>query len=257
MGADPEAQNRVKAKKSSGEQAPVTDDLGIEPSQDPRGVASFQGKRMRFASLTREQQVALFRSEMAGYAEGRELLSAPHIAWDQVPACIMTSLLWGAAAKHPERWRQALAAGVVSSIRTFRDHSLVVHLSGIRRMHGYFQERLGIAGYDEMTLDTWESLGRDQEAMRKLGLMIQLYATLDGYMRQYREGLSEEESRHLAAFFLPSLPVRFIERYVPISMINHEQRERRKAKTDVLSEVAPFLLGLILQRQKSARRFLD
>lgn len=257
MGAGPEEGNRVKVAESSAKQTSATNDLGIEPSQDPRGVASFQGKKMRFATLTREQQIALFQSELAGYPEGRELLAAPHISWDQVPACIMTSLLWGAASKHPERWIQTLAAGVVSSLRTLRDHSIVVHLSGIRRLHDFFHERLGINGFHGMTLDGWESIGRDQEAMRKLGFVIQYYATLDGYMRQYQESLSEEQSKRLTAFFLPPMPVRYIERFVPIAAINHEQRERRKAKTDVLSEVAPFLLALILQRQKSALRFLE
>jgi hypothetical protein len=103
----------------------------------------------------------------------------------------------------------------------------------------------------------WEEWGRDTDLMRTLPNQISKYAAAVNYHTgNYVERLSREDQARVRHLLLPPLPRQFRDRFVPVAAYRADQRRRRKAKTDVLSECAIAILALMLARYPSTERFI-
>jgi hypothetical protein len=119
------------------------------------------------------------------------------------------------------------------------------------------QQRFGIATAQAVTLDTWETWGRDTELMRMLADCIIRYGTaVNLHLGDYLERLNREDQRKVHHLLLPPLPKQFRQRFVPLAERHSETRRKRKAQTDVDSECAMAILAVMLARYPSMHRFI-
>src|SRR5439155_18334464 len=72
----------------------------------------------------------------------------------------------------------------------------------------------------------------------------------------YHEGLTPAQREELADDFLPEMPSRFLERYVPTRAVHLARRQRRKAETDVQTPIVQVLVALIERRKAAVQRLV-
>jgi hypothetical protein len=83
------------------------------------------------------------------------------------------------------------------------------------------------------------------------------YSSLCSHLRDYRERLTPTQRRDLEDYFVPEMPSRFLDRYVPTGAVHLARRQRRKAKTDVLTPIVHVLVALIERGKAAAHRLLE
>src|SRR6266852_875509 len=74
------------------------------------------------------------------------------------------------------------------------------------------------------------------------------------HLRDYRVRLNTVQREELADYFLPEMPSRFLERHVPTRAVHLARRQRRKAKTDVPTQIVHVLVALIERRKAAMHR---
>jgi len=82
------------------------------------------------------------------------------------------------------------------------------------------------------------------------------YSCVWSHLRDYRVRLNTVQREELADYFLPEMPSRFLERHVPTRAVHLARRQRRKAKTDVLTPIVHVLVALIERRKAAMHRLL-
>ena len=185
-----------------------------------------------------------------------DLRLLPGCDWERLSVGTVFGLLFGAASDHFANVQLAALAAIVSTTGVSRAY-LVDADRYVRIMLNLLQERFGIKTPQEITVDMWETWGRDTALMRRLTQPISRYAAAVNYHTPaYVEQLTHEEHARIRHLLLPPLPVHFRERFVPTAEHRAAQRRRRKAKTDVLSECATAILALMLARYPLAERFV-
>jgi len=127
----------------------------------------------------------------------------------------------------------------------------------IRTVLDLVQRRFGISAPQAITLDVWETWGRDTDLMRTLTLRLRKYAAaVNHHVADYRERLSREDRARIDHLLLSPLPKQFRQRFVPEAEQRAAAQRQRKAKTDVVSECATAILALMLARYPSMDRFV-
>src|SRR5216683_2287218 len=71
------------------------------------------------------------------------------------------------------------------------------------------------------------------------------YSSLCNHLRDYRARLTRDQRKDLADYFLPEMPSRFVDRYVPTRAVHLAHQQRHKAKTDVLTPIVHVLRAQI------------
>lgn len=212
----------------------------------------------RTTTAERRNLAALTAADRADTLLGRypDLRLLPRCDWERLSVGTVFGLLFGAASGHFANVQLASLAGIVSTTGVARSY-LVDAERDVRIVLNLLEERFGIKTPQEMTLDMWETWGRDTALMRQLTHPISRYAAAVNYHTPaYVEQLSPEEHARIRHLLLPPMPVHFRERFVPTAEHRAAQRRRRKAKTDVLSGCATAILALMLARYPSAERFI-
>jgi hypothetical protein len=194
---------------------------------DPRVAKWSTVQARRLARLSPAQRAALV---LERYPELRAL---PNSDWQRLSAAATFTVLFGVSSRHFAKLELTAMQGILASAGV--EHTRRLDLS-VRTILDALRIRYGIATPGAITLGMWEEWG-DTGRMGALTAPIRAYAAaVNVHVSGYREHLSHSYQDRLSHLFLPPLPGQFRRRFVP----EHEQhvvaRQRRKAKTDVVSE---------------------
>jgi hypothetical protein len=228
----------------------LADTIEIPSEHDPRLVDGRGTQRKRLAQLTSAQWAGLV---LERYPELRAL---PNCDWHRLSLRAAFSILFGESARHSAHLELAALAGVLASAGVSAVYALELEHT-VRCVLTSIQHRFGITTPRAITLDVWETWGRDTDLMRMLTQRVAKYAAaVNLYLGEYRERLSPEDQAYVGHLLLPPLPNQFRLRFVPGAEQRVEVRRNRKAKTDVVSECAMAILALMLARYPSMERFI-
>jgi hypothetical protein len=226
------------------------DTAEISPECDPRLIDTAGKQRRRLAQLSSAQRAALV---LERYPELRAL---PNCDWQRLSVAAVFGLLFGEASRHFAQVELAALAGIVASAGVSSRYMVDLD-AAIRSVLTLIQQQFGISTAQAITLDMWESWGRDTDLMHSLVLRLARYSgAVNHHVGDYRERLSREDQARVGHLLLPPLPTQFNNRFVPGAEQRAAAKRRRKAKTDVVSECAIAILALMLARYPSTERFI-
>src|SRR6266702_1503624 len=222
----------------------------IPPERDPRVVSGAGKQRRRLAQLSPVQRAALVLERYP------ELCILPNCDWERLSVRTTFGILFGETSRHFAHLELAALAGILASAGI--TPAYVLEMDGaIRTVLDLVQRRFGISAPQAITLDVWETWGRDTDLMRTLTLRLRKYAAaVNHHVADYRERLSREDRARIDHLLLPPLPKQFRQRFVPEAEQRAAAQRQRKAKTDVVSECATAILALMLARYPSMDRFV-
>ena len=186
-----------------------------------------------------------------------ELRALPSCDWRRLSVRASFSVLFGASAHHYAKLELAALAGILASAGVSAAYAKELEIAA-RRVLDLLRQRFGIATPRAITLDVWETWGRDTDLTRTLTDRVAKYAAaINLYQGDYRERLSIEDQAQVGYLLLPPLPKQFRQRFVPAAERRLEAQRNRKIKTDVVSECAMAILALMLARYPSMERFIQ
>ena len=223
----------------------------IPVEHDPRLVHGARTRRQRLAQLSPAQRAALVLERYP------ELRAFPSCDWRRLSVRASFSVLFGASAHHYAKLELAALAGILASAGVSAAYAKELEIAA-RRVLDLLRQRFGIATPRAITLDVWETWGRDTDLTRTLTDRVAKYAAaINLYQGDYRERLSIEDQAQVGYLLLPPLPKQFRQRFVPAAERRLEAQRNRKIKTDVVSECAMAILALMLARYPSMERFIQ
>jgi hypothetical protein len=225
--------------------------LRINDGDDPRVAGSTGRANQRLRRLPLRQQVALLLDLLPPV-----LCRVPYVDWDRFPTPMLYTLGWGALENEPIRPTLALAAGVLAT-HCLRGHVVGAYILQTAELWRELRRRYDLAVMTDMTYEKWVHFAQDEIAMLTYARAILHYqAVANTHLQEWYQRLSSAEQAGVAPFLLPLVPVRYVDRHIPWKQIVQGQRQRRKAKTDVLAPLGIVLVALMLERKKAAEHFV-
>lgn len=233
-------------------QPPATAVVPIEiPQQlDPRLVPGSRVQHERLAQLSPAQRAELV---LARYPELRAL---PNCDWERLNNPLTFAILFGESSRHFAHLQLAALAGILASAGVATKHASLMNVA-VRGILDLVQQRFGISTPQAVTLDVWEAWGSDTTLMRTLTTRLRRYgAAVNYHQGAYCERLERAEQAGILHLLLPPLPKQFHRVFVPEAEVRAAAQQRRKSKTDVVSECATAILALMQARLASMDRFI-
>ncbi|MBV8719585.1 MAG: hypothetical protein JOZ65_31320, partial [Chloroflexi bacterium] len=235
---------------AAAEVAATVDETAVPVHLDPKLARRRRDASSRYKLLTEQQQGTFILREIP-YG----LQRAPDIDWTRVPAKVAIHLFFGHGIRHPSRWRLLLAAGVLGT-NGLEPATIIVAIACAKGVPLELQARFGEQAIRAVSNAQWVAFGTDRAYMAAHYAELSHYSSICGHLRDYREQLNAWQKIDLAEYLLPEMPSRFVDRYVPTRAVHLERRQRRKAKTDVLTPIVHVLVALIERRKAAMQRLL-
>jgi hypothetical protein len=233
------------------EQAEATvDEAAIPVHLDPQLAPRRRDATYRFRLLTPAQQATYMLREMPAGLRG-----APAIDWASVPTKAAIYLFFGRGLQDPCRWQLLLGAGVLGT-DGLEPATIVVAVACAKGVPVALQAQFGEQAARTVAASQWAAFGADRAHMEAHYAEVSHYSSLCNHLRDYRARLTPDQRKDLADYFLPEMPSRFVDRYVPTRAVHLARQQRRKAKTDVLTPIVHVLVALIERRKAAALRLL-
>src|SRR5713226_234791 len=148
---------------------PATSSIEIPPDLDPFLVDGGRIQRRRLAQLSSAQRAALV---LERYPELRAL---PNCDWQRLSVGSLFGILFRATSRHFAQVELAALAGILASAGVSSRYMVDLD-AGIRSVLNELQQRFGIHTAQAITLDMWESWGRDTNLMHRLVLRLARYS---------------------------------------------------------------------------------
>ena len=228
----------------------AVDEAAIPVHLDPQLAPRRRDATYRFRLLTPAQQETYMLREMPAGLRG-----APAIDWASVPTKAAIYLFFGRGLPDPCRWQLLLGAGVLGT-DGLEPATIVVAVACAKGVPVALQAQFGEQAARTVAASQWAAFGADRAHMEAHYAEVSHYSSLCNHLRDYRARLTPDQRKDLADYFLPEMPSRFVDRYVPTRAVHLARQQRRKAKTDVLTPIVHVLVALIERRKAAALRLL-
>lgn len=227
----------------------VTADAPLAAGRDRRRAGDAASDQPVWSDpAQRDRHVAVFLAWLP-----EVLAEAPDLAWDRLPSRVMGYLLNNCP---PADWRTiplTLAAGCATE--GMGEASLRGVVGLVKNLLDELGGSFGASALPHLAKrQVWDAYTRDRALAAHQVRGLENYALLSAYVQDYLANLDDEEQAVWAAYLLPPLPARYLERLGLGSALQAAMQQRRKAEADVLVPLHPFLVNLALFRKQAAEK---
>ncbi len=185
-------------------------------------------RRVNFRDGNRDRHVQVFFTWLP-----EEFHETPHVDWTRLPSRVMGYLV-RTVGESPFAIPLALAA--TAGYGAMNEVGLLNHLTAVHLLLRDVQARCGVQNVAELTSQTWSTYAAAKEFAAKDFGYVKRYAVFtETHIPEYLEKLTPQQYAQVEPHILPRLPRRFRQQYVPASVLFDGQKQRRKAKTDLIA----------------------
>lgn len=185
----------------------------------------------------------------------QEFHKTPHIDWTQLPSRVMGYLV-NVVKDSP--FAVALAIAAAAGNGPMNERGRRNRLNGINCLLRDIQAHCGVQRVDELTRSIWTTyMAAKEEFTPKDYDYFKGYATItETYLPEYLEKLTPQQYLQVKPHILPRLPRRFRQQYLPPAVHREGEKQRRKAKTDLVAPLHTLLVALVRCRKQQIQRLL-
>jgi hypothetical protein len=182
----------------------------------------------------------------------QEFHEAPHVDWTQLPSRVMGTFV-NAAGDSPFAISLALAA--FAGFGPMGELNVRTRLSQVNSLLRDVQAHCAVQRVAELTSHIWTTYMAAKELKPTDYSRFKAYAIFtETYLSEYLEKLTPQQYAQVASHILPRLPRRFRQQYLPSDVQAEGEKQRRKAKTDLIAPLHTLLVALVRVRKQQMQR---
>jgi hypothetical protein len=206
--------------------------------------------RVNFSDGNREAHLRAFYEWLSS-----DLHDAPGICWANASSRVLGYCV-NTVGQSPDKGYVAFAIG--TAIGGLGQASLHQYLCRFYHLLCKIRSVCGIRHLSDLSnMAVWEAFAQKTEVTLHSYHEFRAYAALrEKHVRFYVEHLPPKDRGRFAAYILPPLPPRFMERHGAEQMLVGQSQQRRKERSDILVPLYHVLVTLIQLRKQAAERMV-
>lgn len=206
-------------------------------------------RRINFSDDNRDLHIQAFFNWLP-----QEFHETPHVDWTRLPSKVMGTLV---NAVRDSPFAIALALAAFAGYGPMNERAMRACLQEVNGLLRDVQAHCGVQSADGLTSHTWTTYAAMKEFTPKDYGYFRRYATFaETHLPEYLEKLTPQQYAKVEPHILPRFPRRFRQQYLPSAVHREGEKQRRKAKTDLIAPLHTLLVALVRLRKQQMQRLL-